>query len=423
MNKFRLSVLTALLLSASAMAHAEEVVTWWDFFGGGDGVRMRQIIDNFNKENEGKIRIQPTTLDFGSPFYTKVQTSTAVGEGPDIMSYDASHIPLGVSQGGLQQIADSDLAVLGLKVEDFDASMWNSVLADGKPYAIPMDTHGILLFYNKDRLKAAGLLDDKGLPKDIDTLEKFNLALKKLKDGGTPTPLAATSADDFHVYTATSLLCQLGGEMMTGKEWLAGDNGAKLAQALDVISGWVKEGYAPAYTEHVASTGLFTSGQAAFHINGNWEVPTFSDLASKGELGFEWGAIELPPLMGKKCTYVDTSALAIPVNQNKELTPEKRAAVLKVMRYVLDNGLVWATAGHIPALKSITQSEAFKKMEPNATYSSLTQNTIYDPRSPFAGVGTPLWELVGNAVKATVNGEESGESAVEVLKEDLQALQ
>jgi multiple sugar transport system substrate-binding protein len=62
-------------LVASALmvtgVHAQTVeVTWWDFLGGGDGVRMKSLLDEFNTEFAGKIQINATTLDWGVPFYT-----------------------------------------------------------------------------------------------------------------------------------------------------------------------------------------------------------------------------------------------------------------------------------------------------------------------------------------------------------------
>src|SRR5215217_5830829 len=67
------------LMSFASIATAAETVVWWDFLGGGDGVRMKKLIEDFNTEHSGKIEIQGTTLDWGVPFYTKVQTSAAVG--------------------------------------------------------------------------------------------------------------------------------------------------------------------------------------------------------------------------------------------------------------------------------------------------------------------------------------------------------
>ena len=76
----------------------------------------------------------------------------------------------------------------------------------------------------------------------------------------------------------------------------------------------------------------------------------------------------------------------------RTMTPEKRAAVLKVIGYMLSKGLFWATAGHIPALKSVTDSAEYQAMQPNATYAVLTANMVYDPKSKFAGVASPMYE-------------------------------
>jgi multiple sugar transport system substrate-binding protein len=154
-----------------------------------------------------------------------------------------------------------------------------------------------------------------------------------------------------------------------------------------------------------------------------WEVPTFTDLAAKGELGFEWGAIELPVFFNHPCTYSDSHAFAIPNNVGKEMSPEKRAAVLKVIDEIVGQGLFWATAGHIPALKSVTDSAEYQAMEPNATYAVLTANMVYDPESPFAGVASPMFTAAGNAFTAAVNGEVDPADAVADMKAELDGLQ
>ena len=48
-------------------AYATETIVWWDFLSGGDGVRMKSMLDQFNKEHEGKVQIDATTLEWGVP--------------------------------------------------------------------------------------------------------------------------------------------------------------------------------------------------------------------------------------------------------------------------------------------------------------------------------------------------------------------
>ena len=106
-NLFKIAMMSTALLSVGAVQAAENVV-WWDFLSGGDGVRMKALIEQFNTEHAGEITIEPTTLEWGTPFYTKVQTSAAIGEGPDVMTYHLSRVPLGVQSGALAPIATED---------------------------------------------------------------------------------------------------------------------------------------------------------------------------------------------------------------------------------------------------------------------------------------------------------------------------
>ena len=406
----------------AGVARAEETVVWWDFLGGGDGVRMKKLIEDFNAAHAGAIKIDATTLEWGTPFYAKVQTSAAVGEAPDVMTYHASRIPLAVEQGVLQELTAEDFAAMGLGQADFAPATWDAVTIEGKQYAVPLDTHPIVLYYNKDLLSAAGMLDDNGLPKGMDSREGFTATLQALKDNGVTFPLATVTADgNFMFRTIYSLVGQQGGELMTDGEFLAGDNGDKLANALGVLADWTKAGLQSTYTDYPATVALFTSGEAAMMINGVWEVPTMTDLNAQGKL-FNWGAVELPVIFDMPSTYADSHAFALPLNQGKDMTPEKRAAVLEVIGWIEKNSLLWATAGHIPAYGPVTDSAEYKAMEPNATYSSLTANMIFDPKTPLAGVAGPIFDVMSTYFVPTLNGEMDPAEAVTAIKEELNAL-
>ena len=67
-----LKMATLASVLALGVAEAKETVVWWDFLGGGDGVRMKKLLEDFNAEHADTIEIQATTLEWGVPFYTKV---------------------------------------------------------------------------------------------------------------------------------------------------------------------------------------------------------------------------------------------------------------------------------------------------------------------------------------------------------------
>src|ERR1700679_2734713 len=117
-RKVLYATLASMALTIGA-ARAKDTIIWWDFLSGGDGVRMKSMIDEFNKEHASTVEIQATTLEWGVPFYTKVQTSAAVGQGPDMMTYHESRMPLGISTGSLSPITADELQASGIKGSDF----------------------------------------------------------------------------------------------------------------------------------------------------------------------------------------------------------------------------------------------------------------------------------------------------------------
>ena len=134
---------------------------------------MKQLISEFNAEMSGKVEIQATTLEWGVPFYAKVQTSAAVGEAPDVVTYHASRLPLAVQQGIMQPITADDFKAMGMGEADFAKATWDAVTIDGKQYCVPLDTHPIVLYYNKDILGKAGLLDASGKPTGLNGIAEF----------------------------------------------------------------------------------------------------------------------------------------------------------------------------------------------------------------------------------------------------------
>lgn len=419
-NLFKIAMVSTALLSVGA-AQAQENVVWWDFLSGGDGVRMKALIEQFNTEHAGEITIQPTTLEWGTPFYTKVQTSAAIGEGPDVMTYHLSRVPLGVESGALAEISAEDLASVGLGADTFAPANWEAGQSEGAQYAVPFDIHSIILYYNKDKLAEAGLLGEDGLPMGLDGADNFMAALEKLKPNSEYPLSVQTSGDGTPWRVFYSLFNQQDGVFL-GEDgtFFPDESIPKAVQAVETMASWVEAGLAPALTEYEGSVALFTSGQSALHLNGVWEVPTMTDLAAKDELGFEWGAVMIPTFFDHPATWADSHGFAIPNNVGKEMTAEKKAAVLEVISWMNKNSLAWANAGHIPAYSPTRDSEEFKTMQPNATYSILADTAVFDPKSTLAGVASPVYDAVANYIAPAMNGEMEAQDAIDEMKADLQ---
>ena len=101
------------------------------------------------------------------------------------------------------------------------------------------------------------------------------------------------------------------------------------------------------------------------------------------------GSLPFPKLFENQDTWADSHQLAIPNNQKTPASPEKVAAALKFIAYVVKQ-VTWAGGGHIPAYLPVQESAAYKEMSPNNQYSAgAAKNVVFEPGIPIFGVGSP----------------------------------
>ena len=433
----RIKIVGSLLAAAgavTALATAQTApvkVVFWDFFGGGDGIRMKQIVDEYNK-SQSEIQVERTTLTWGAPFYTKIHTAVVAGETPDIMTYHVSAMPRGLALKDLRPITNAELAAAGLKEADFQQNLVKSLKAiakeqagDSALYAIPLDTHTSVLYYNKDILKKAGLLGANGKPRSLTGLDNFTKTLMTIKEKTGMLPMSFSSSGD----SATpwrlwsTLLMQQGGAMVRDGKLDLSDIDSKGKAALQAMADWSKDGLLAKNTTYPASVALFTSGRAAFMFNGNWEVPTMVDLKKAGKL-FDFGVTSFPKLYANQSTWADSHTLAIPNNDKNPMTAEKLAAVLKFVAYVnKTGGLGWAGGGHIPSYVPTQKSNNFKNMQPNVEYSATSaKDAVYEPTVKIFGVGGPVYDAAGNNFLPALMGQATVDQAIAKFKSTIEDL-
>jgi multiple sugar transport system substrate-binding protein len=176
-------------------------------------------------------------------------------------------------------------------------------------------------------------------------------------------------------------------------------------KSLQVLADWAKQGLIPKNTGYSSMVALFSAGRAVFMINGNWEVPTMVDLQKASKLPFEYGVAAFPKLFDNQDTWADSHQLAIPNNEKTPASPEKVAAALKFIAYVVRQ-VTWAGGGHIPAYLPVQESQEYKQMVPNNEYSAqAAKNVVFEPPLPIFGVGGPTFSPISNFLVPAVNGQ------------------
>ena len=95
----------------------------WTLLCGGDGARMRALVDDFNA-SQREVRVVSTTLKWGEPFYTKLITASVVGAGPDLATVHLSRLVNLAGGGVLRPITRAELAAVGLRGGDYLPRQW-----------------------------------------------------------------------------------------------------------------------------------------------------------------------------------------------------------------------------------------------------------------------------------------------------------
>ncbi|QBE66130.1 extracellular solute-binding protein [Pseudoduganella lutea] len=415
------AVALALLLCCGGPARAEvQVVQMWTLLSGGDGARMRALIESFNASQQ-EVRVESTTLKWGEPFYTKVITATVAGAGPDLATIHLSRLPNLAGGGVLRPITTAELASAGLRGSDFLPRQWARSHYEGGAYAVPLDTHPLVLYYNKDLAGKAGLLDAQGRLTTIVGMPALTNAFRAVKEKTGKAGLAMEAAQSTYAIWRLwlSLLAQQGLPVVANGQFAYGPAGER---TLAAIAHWFRAGYATAGQDYPASTSQFMAGNAGFMINGVWEVPELVRGTKAGTIGFRYGIAPLPQLYNNASTWADSHGFAIPANAGRPMTPEKTRAVLKFVAYVSTHSFGWAEGGHIPVYRPVAESAAARALMPNAEYAAAAANVVYDPAGWYMGAAGPLEAIASKFLPAPLAGQLTPADALRRFESEAQRL-
>src|SRR4051812_22417998 len=133
-------------------------ISFWHLFSGGDGERMAQMLTAFGKSGTD-VNIEPVTLTWGPPYYTKLQLAAVGGRPPDVAISHATRLAALAPAGMLEELTPELLGAHGITPDKFEPEVWKRGQFAGRQYAIPLDTHPFVLYYNTDLAKKAGLMD------------------------------------------------------------------------------------------------------------------------------------------------------------------------------------------------------------------------------------------------------------------------
>jgi multiple sugar transport system substrate-binding protein len=390
---------------------------YWNLFGGGDGVRMTQMLDGFRTANPG-IDVSAVTLAWGNPYYTKLALATLGDKPPDVAISHLTRMKTLVASDLLEELRPEDLARHGISADLFTERAWQAGLVEGRSYAIPIDTHPFVMFYNTDICEKAGLLDSSGALLPLDSPEKFTDAMQKAKAAsgtyGGVLSIDNDTSTSWRIFQ--SLYSQLGGETLADEGRRVVIDDGKATQVLAFLQSLTRSGVFPAGIDYQGAIATFANGQAGFYFQGEWEISTFQTAKMPFSMTL------FPNLYGgdRYAVQADSHTLVIPRQPATDRARLDRSLLL--IRSMLDQSKTWAEGGHVPTWKPFRDSAEYQAMNPQSNYAAAADGAVYDPDGWYSGSGSNFEIVTGSAISGVLGNRQSPAAALSQMREQLQTL-
>lgn len=326
-------------------------IKFWNGFTGPDRAAVEGLVKQYN-DSQKNVQIDMVISPW-DVFFQKLLPSIAAGKGPDLMAMDSVQLPQYATRGVLAPLDDyyddSSTESDQLVQSAVDATEW-----EGTRYGVPMNFTTLLMYWNKDMFKAAGL-DPESPPKDW---AEFQADAKKLtldKNGdGKPEQYGLSIADHETIAMWPILFWGNGGGVVSedGKTAMLGD--PKTIEAMDEWGSLVREDHiAPIGLAGADADKLFQSKKAAMEIVGPWMTTGFKDA------GIDFGLAPPPEGPAGPVTLGTSVSFAV----NAKTSDDKADAAKDFIKFwnTHDSQVYWAVnSGFPPNRTDITPDEISK---------------------------------------------------------------
>ena len=373
-------------------------VGFWTLFTGGDGDFFDAMVKAFNSSQQDIVMNNQSVK--WQDYYTKLTAALAAKTAPDVVIVHQSQLINYVPNNVFVPL-DPYLQSVKADLADFEPKPLAACTFSGKIYAIPLDVHPLIMYYNKDLFSKAGV---SGVPQSWDDLVK---AAKAVQDSTGAIGLAVDDTTaTYKAYTLTrvfmSFLMQQGVTLLNDSATKANfnnDAGVKAIQALIDTSNTDK--ITPKGLDYDSSVSSFKLGKAGMHFNGVWATGAFEQQS-----GLNFGAVQFPAAFGAHAAWADSHTFAAPVQ--KSTNTHTLTAAASFMMWMTAHGEMWAKAGHIPTRKSVVAKPEFKSLPYRKDYAEAVKYVFAPPSTPKWGeIYDNLSDMLEAAVAKNMDAHEA----------------
>lgn len=331
-----------------------EISIWVHETDSPEGQLYKKLIDDFNKENEGKYHATLTQIarsgDAGG-YDDKINAAISNGGLPDVFTIDGVRVGEFADAGAIvplgEYYTEDELA-------DFNPSIIQQGTYKDELYTVGCFDSSVGIFYNKDMFEKAGITP--ATKEDPWTLEELTDAAKKLTtDDCYGITMSLDATDETVIYFFLPLIQSQGSNVIaddgvTAKGYLNGD------AALNTVS-WIKDMVDNGYASATPEENSFELGKAAMAINGSWAPAGLADY------DINWGL--MPMAKYDEESEAASACGSWTFGMSKDCPDEKKEAAAELIKFMTStdaDAQMYGANSMPPARQSaFDQIDAFKE--------------------------------------------------------------
>ncbi len=337
---------------------APVVITYMNFgANGGHEADLEAISKAFTAANPG-ITVKIETLPYAD-YFTKLQTAVAGGTAGDSFELNYENFVTYAANGALAELSGVDGSV-------YKESLFKAFQSDGRQYGLPESFSDVVLFYNADLFKAAGV----DLPTNDWTWAEEEAAAKKLTKGkkvwGDYQPVS------FHEFYKA--LAQAGGSFLSPDGKTTAFNspaGIRAANWLIGKPGKVMPTEADGAGTPDFDTKLFSDGKLAMWHSGIWMFDGLKDAK------FDWDIV-VEPGDATKASAMFTNAAVVNSKSSNPEAAQKWISFLTSSDAMVETRL--ASSWELPPIADQAKLSSYltkgKPANRQAVFDSLNQTVL-----------------------------------------------
>lgn len=307
-----------------------------------DVASLQQLMDLFEHQSGIRVNLIPVLWNQG---WSEIVKTAIYRHGADVSEIGASWISSVASMSSLRPFSPEDVQAIGGAGSFLDA-MWQTGImpGDSQVWAIPWLAYPLMVYFRRDWLDQAGIVDQEAAFKDAASFEQ---TLAVLRERGMAHPLALTTHRTAVVLHEAA--CWVWGR---GSDFLSADGKQLLVNQPEALEGLrayfnLRRYISPGSSQSIDPASQFLKGQAAVAVNG----PSLYVSEHEQNPGFE-ECTGMAPVPG--VPYIGGASLVVWAHSRR---PE---AAVELVRFLVSQAIGLRAAPHDVLMP--TRLEILKKL-------------------------------------------------------------